>query len=87
LSHAGIVSVPYAIAAMACAPPTRYTSSTPASAAAASVTAAKAVSFAVSDPPGDVGGPEGYRSPLGGAALVLRTGTAPRLGFRYKLPA
>ena len=36
-STGSIVSVPYAIAATACAPPIRYTSSTPASAAAASV--------------------------------------------------
>ncbi len=35
-----MVSVPYASAAIACAPPTRYTSSNPTSAAAASVGAA-----------------------------------------------
>ncbi len=35
-----IVAVPYVIAAIACAPPTRYTSSTPSSSAAARVGAA-----------------------------------------------
>src|SRR5439155_26041204 len=40
LSTRGTVSVPYASAAMACAPPTRYTASTLATAAAASSTSA-----------------------------------------------
>src|SRR5439155_6680423 len=64
MSTAGIDSVPYAIAAMACAPPTRYTASTPAIAAAASTTSG-------TRPPGP-GGTHSTTSPT----PATRAGTA-----------